>query len=257
MSFIKSSVINLYDGQTGNNLFQSKVSDDKVELISTTLPINLSGTSIVLKNEGGDTINDVVATITTALADLTRISTVESSFNSLFADVETEPLNTTYIFTQIFGSSYGIVGLTHPDGSALTNGEMSALVNEYFTYRDMQNTALIKFTSFTSFYPGLYTSELMEFVPIGSTFIVYDYVPATGPRDANYTVSSVAGQTVNFTKIGGATLSETEKFELVGRWFASPNHDSTQNRIQNSNATGLVVAYDMSAIPLGSNIFLI
>jgi hypothetical protein len=257
MSFIKSSAINLYDGETGNNLFQSKVSNDRVELISTTLPINVSGTSIVLKNESGDTINDAVGTITTVLADLTRIATVESSFNSLFADIETEALNPSYILTQTYGRFFGIVGITHLDGSALTNVEMIALVNKYFTYRDMQNTALIQFTAFNSVYPGLYTSEFMELVPIGSTLIVYDYVPATGARDPNYTVSSVAGHAVNFTKIGGAALSETEKYELVGRWFASPLHDSTQNRIQSSNATGFIVAFDMTAVLIGSNMYLV
>ena len=63
MSIVKSSVINLYDGVSGDHHFQSKVSSDRVDVQVATLPLNIKGTSINLTNEGGNSIQDVVETM--------------------------------------------------------------------------------------------------------------------------------------------------------------------------------------------------
>ena len=62
MSIVKSSVLNLYDSLTGDKHYQQKVSSDRVDLQTTTLPLNLKGTSINLSNEGGQQVSDIVST---------------------------------------------------------------------------------------------------------------------------------------------------------------------------------------------------
>jgi hypothetical protein len=255
MSIIKSSVINLYDGSTGDHLFQTKVSSDTVNLQCATLPINLTASSISLTNQGGNAIPDAVGTITGMLADITRIAAIESAFNTLFADIE--PLSPHYILTATYEASDAIIGITYADGTELSDAELTALVGKYFTYRDTNNTALIIFTAFSVPWHALFTSETMTFVPIGSTIIVVDYVEMVGPRDANYTIASVNGNLINLNHIDGTAISESEKRELVGRWFNYVTYDSTRNRMQNSSTSGIIVAFNMTGVAVGSSVFLV
>jgi hypothetical protein len=250
MSIIKSSVINLYDGSTGDHLFQTKVSSDTINLQCATLPINLTGTSISLTNEGGDTIPDAVGTITSLL---TQTASSHAVLNTLFADIDVSPAH--YKLKTLYNT--GVIVITYADGTELSDAERDALVEKYFTYRDLNNTAIIKFTARHNLYPALYTSENLTEVPIGSTIIVVDYVEMVGPRDANYTIASVDGHLINFNHIDGTAISESEKRELVGRWFNYVTYDSTRNRMQVSNTSGIVVAFNMTGVAVGSSVFLV
>jgi hypothetical protein len=84
VSIVKSSVINLYDGVSGEHHFQAKVSSDRVDLQIPTLPLVLKGTSISLTNVGGSSVDDVVGTI------LNTIQSVTDEVNARIADVQSE-----------------------------------------------------------------------------------------------------------------------------------------------------------------------
>ena len=79
MSIIKSSVLNPYDGVVGDHHFQSKVSSDRVDIQSTTLPVHMKGTTINFTNEGGNTIQDVVETILATQASVVAETVARAS----------------------------------------------------------------------------------------------------------------------------------------------------------------------------------
>jgi hypothetical protein len=266
MSIIKSSVINLYDGE-GTHNFQSKVSSDRVELQSNTLPINLKGTSISLSNQGGDTINDVVGVMQSILSQLVNINDQlnhlqigDSSISTLLADVIITPAPKTYKLAEMIGSFNIIIRITHADGSELSNDEKTALVGVSFTYRDLSNTASIKFTGV---HPnGLYLGWDMPGVPLGTDIIIIESVEITGPRNADYILLGYSDEEnvskITITYTDNSELSPRDKTELLGRSFTHTSYDNTARiRFSNVDASGFDVTGLASDLEIGTKIFLV
>jgi hypothetical protein len=174
------SVINLYDG-SGDHHYQTKVSSDRVDIQANTIPLNLTGTSISLTNQGGDTINDIVGAITSILAQITQINinisnlqVSDSVVGELLADIPITQPNATAIYTlsNHFGSGGYVIDVTNEDGSELSAAEINSLVNQNFTYDDLNNTAVIRFTRVQIGSGGLYVTPIMLGIPIGTKIIM-------------------------------------------------------------------------------------
>ena len=249
MSIIKSSVINLYDG-SGTHNYQSKVSSDRVELQSSTLPLGLKGTSISLTNQNGDTITDAVGTMKSLLEQITQL-------NSLTSDIEASPA--PYKLSEMYGSFNAIMGITYADGTALSDDEKAALVGRYFTHRSLSNTAIIKLSGVHNVHGGFYLGVRMPGVPIGTDIIIIDPVEITGARGADYTVtaSNSNGTIIDISHADGSELIASQKQELIGREFTFGAYDADERiKFTNFYESSLYLNSATSMI-IGTGIFLV
>jgi hypothetical protein len=257
MSIIKSSVINLYDGG-GTHQYQSKVSSDGVKLQSSTLPMNLTGTSISLTNEGGDSIVDAVGTMKSMLEQITLLNTNIDNLNTLTSDIPITPAP-----YKLIGLSnwFGRVRLAHANGTELTLEELTALVDQYFTYRSLSNTAILKFQNIHFNPNALEISWNMPGVQPGTDIIIIaDPVEITGARDADYilTGSNASGSIIEITYADGNALSGEDKRELVGREFTYGTYSAVvRSQFTNYDATSMYLNSPLSDMTIGLEIFLI
>jgi hypothetical protein len=266
MSIIKSSVINLYS-DSGHH-YQSKVSDDRVDIQANTIPLNLKGKSISLTNVGGDAINDIVGTVTSILAQITQINTNISNLqvgysviSELLADIPITQPKAIYKLERFYGSHHQVIGMTYEDGSQLSDDDKTALVGQYFTHRDLDNTLINKFTGVHGLNGGLYTSYSLLGVSIGTPILMLDeHVEITGQRPADYKLTGVDSDKpiIDITHADDTNLTDTEKSELKGRSFTHTNVDNPARIMFTAVNNGRMNVNDyMNDEPLGTPIFLV
>lgn len=263
MSIIRSSVINLFNG-TGDHTFQTKVSSDRVELQTDTIPLNLRGTSISLTNQGGETITDVVSVVKDILNQLTLMNTRitnlqinDVAITTLIENIQITPAPIVYKLAAMVGTFNTTIRITAND-KELTPEELNALVGQQFTYRDLSNTAIVKFTAIHEASQGFYLNIEMKNVPVGTPILFINPVEITGPREPDYVMSAVEDTKIRITFVDGTELTAREKDELLGRTFTYSTYESdVRLRFQNNDASGLFYLNGYITAEIGTNIFLV
>jgi hypothetical protein len=263
MSIIRSSVINLFNG-TGEHTFQTKVSSDRVELQTDTIPLNLRGTSISLTNQGGETITDVVSVVKDILTQLTLMNTRitnlqinDVAITTLIENIQITPAPIIYKLAAMVGSYNVIIRITAND-KELSTEELTALIGQHFTYRDLSNTAIVKFTGVHDPSQGLYLDIEMKNVPVGTRLFFITPVEITGDRDPDYVMSAVEDTKIRITFVDGTELTARERDELLGRTFTYGTYNSdVRLRFQINDASGLFYLNGYVTAEIGTNIFLV
>jgi hypothetical protein len=222
---IKSSVINLYNGSDGAHQFQSKVTSTQIDIKCSTLPIVVTGTNISFSKVGGPVINDVVETITTTLAQITQL---QATLGTLFDDIELS--NTVYKIKSV--DAYGQIGITHADGTELSDAEKLELVNRHFTF----DNTVRRFTGVKN--NGImYVSSRFELDSVG--LVIYLITPEI------YKITGFYDDAIGVSNVDDTNV---DKETLVGRYFVV---DADYTRI--IRFTGISGDYMNTDIPVSGN----